>query len=349
MLPDYGCCLRKWCNLMRRESDHVIQMMNIPSFNQTTTTRFLALSSRNIHKISVSPFISALLLPWPWHINTKCSHLGPIPSFQSNILYTSATLFQTESPLGPMQYGGWAAENVLCYVLAFLSAPHFDDLRHHFLVIATCWLLRHCKIIGAWNHSWTLHDDGYPYFVESTLLSIQFVPTANTRAIDYWCSCWALLALGTFYYCWYGTARGPYVEDWNWCQVRLISFWCCIWFDLGLVFGLPKLKQYSGVLDELKPGRIQSYAHFYSAWHIFSVFIFDGPLHPDMKQGKKVSTKAWWLEHYFKDMIVAFGFSHYDVHVALFTNWWITHRIYRHLARQRQNLLRWITLGLLIQ
>ncbi len=229
----------------------------------------------------------------------------------------------------------------LCTSLWWSPAPFPCDC---YLLIA-----KTLQIIGAWNHSWTLHDDGYPYFVESTLLSIQFVPTANTRAIDYWCSCWALLALGTFYYCWYGTARGPYVEDWNWCQVCLISFWCCIWFDLGLVFGLPKLKQYSGALDELKPGRIQSYAHFYSAWHIFSVFIFDGPLHPDMKQGKKVSTKAWWLEHYFKDMIVAFGFSHYDVHVALFTNWWITHRIYRHLARQRQNLLRWITLGLLIQ
>ncbi|PBK97994.1 PIN domain-like protein [Armillaria gallica] len=42
------------------------------------------------------------------------------------------------------------------------------------------------------------------------------------------------------------------------------------------------------------------------------IFVFDGPLRPGMKRGKKVSIKARWLERHFKDMISAFGFNHHD-------------------------------------
>ncbi|KAK0470115.1 PIN domain-like protein, partial [Desarmillaria tabescens] len=41
---------------------------------------------------------------------------------------------------------------------------------------------------------------------------------------------------------------------------------------------------------------------------LIPVFVFDGQLRPSMKHGKKVSMKARWLEHHFKEIITAFGF-----------------------------------------
>ncbi|PBK81549.1 PIN domain-like protein, partial [Armillaria gallica] len=41
---------------------------------------------------------------------------------------------------------------------------------------------------------------------------------------------------------------------------------------------------------------------------LIPVFVFDGQLRPSTKHGKKVSMKACWLEHHFKEMITAFRF-----------------------------------------
>ncbi|KAK0479341.1 PIN domain-like protein [Armillaria novae-zelandiae] len=45
---------------------------------------------------------------------------------------------------------------------------------------------------------------------------------------------------------------------------------------------------------------------------VIPVFVFDGALHPGIKRGKKVRTRAPWLEKHFKEMIRAFGFYYHD-------------------------------------
>ncbi|KAK0471670.1 PIN domain-like protein [Armillaria novae-zelandiae] len=45
---------------------------------------------------------------------------------------------------------------------------------------------------------------------------------------------------------------------------------------------------------------------------VIPVFVFDGALRPGIKRGKKVRTRAPWLEKHFKEMIRAFGFYYHD-------------------------------------
>ncbi|KAK0478833.1 PIN domain-like protein [Armillaria novae-zelandiae] len=45
---------------------------------------------------------------------------------------------------------------------------------------------------------------------------------------------------------------------------------------------------------------------------VIPVFVFNGALRPGIKRGKKVRTRAPWLEKHFKEMIRAFGFYYHD-------------------------------------
>lgn len=46
---------------------------------------------------------------------------------------------------------------------------------------------------------------------------------------------------------------------------------------------------------------------------IIPVFVFDGPLRPNSKRGRQVSSTAHWLTDGFKDFITAFRFYCHDV------------------------------------
>lgn len=55
------------------------------------------------------------------------------------------------------------------------------------------------------------------------------------------------------------------------------------------------------------------------------LFVFDGPLRPPIKRGRRVVNNVHWLIPEFKTMIVAFGFEILDVRIRLIV----------HLARTR--------------